>query len=242
VCWAALTPQTRNTGRLHSSAQPACPTTPTPSVVTSNPDRELVACTPKVPLLTGTAAFDKPHPPKSVRRAPSYSANQPPDHRGEKPRLTCGESTVLRFPPTMRTRGTEWPRVDRLLERVRHTCASSIEHDPNQLQKPRRVLRWPKPQRATPAHHHHQRSRGSGASSPGPGTLADARYHAQPSAACSTASCQRRSHGTSDRTGHRDGVSRSGWLHAPAVATVLVFEYHVAGRGPVPGRLPVMNP
>jgi hypothetical protein len=151
--------------------------------------------------------------------------------------------TVLRFPPTMRTRGIEWPRVDRLLERVRHTCASSIEHDPNQLQKPRRALRWPTPQRATPAHHHHhhQRSRGSGAFSPEPGTLAGARYHAQPSAACSTASCQRRSHGTSDRTGHRDGVSRSGWLHAPAVATVLVFEYHVAGGGPVPGRLHVLN-
>jgi hypothetical protein len=41
--------------------------------------------------------------------------------------------------------------------------------------------------------------------------------------------------------GHRDGVSRSGWLPAPAVATVLVFEYHVAGRGPVPGRLHVLN-
>jgi hypothetical protein len=49
----------------YSSAAPACPTTPTPSVVTSNSDRELVACTPKVPSLTGTAAFDKPRPPKS---------------------------------------------------------------------------------------------------------------------------------------------------------------------------------
>jgi hypothetical protein len=168
-CSGQRSPHKRtNTGRLRSSAPPACPTTPTPSVATTNSDRELVACTPKGPSLTGTATLDKPHPPKSgaVRSPPSHSANQPPDHRGEKPRLTCGESTVLRFPPTMRTRGTEWPRVDRLLERVRHTCASSIEHDPNQLQKPRRALRWPKPQRATPAHHH-QRSRGSGASSPG---------------------------------------------------------------------------
>jgi hypothetical protein len=148
---------------------------------------------------------------------------------------------VLRFPPTMRTRGTEWPVVDRLLERVRRTCASSIEHDANQLQKPPPGLemakaaachaRTPPPPAITRLRRFLPRT----------GTLAGARYHVQPSAACSTASCQRRSHGTSDRTGHRDGVSRSGWLHAPAVATVLVFEYHVAGRGPVPGRLPLMN-
>ena len=48
--------------------------------------------------------------------------------------------------------------------------------------------------------------------------------------------------GTSGRTGHRDGESRSGWLHTPSTAaTVLVLVYHVAGRGPLPGRLPVMN-
>jgi hypothetical protein len=36
-------------------------------------------------------------------------------------------------------------------------------------------------------------------------------------------------------------ISRSGSLHALTVATVLVLVHHVAGRGPIPGRLPVMN-
>jgi hypothetical protein len=65
--------------------------------------------------------------------------------------------------------------------------------------------------------------------------------YGQAAAACSTASCRRLPHGISGRTGHRDGPRCSGSLHAPAIATVRVFTHHVAGRGPVTGRLPVMT-
>ena len=48
-----------------SNAAPAWPTTPTPSVVTSKLDRELVACTRKVPSLTTDTTFAQPYPPWS---------------------------------------------------------------------------------------------------------------------------------------------------------------------------------
>jgi hypothetical protein len=76
-----------NTGRLHSSAPPACPTTPTPSVVTSNPDRELEAS--PQGALTDRDCGLRQAASSQVRSPPSYSANQPPDHRGEKPRLAA---------------------------------------------------------------------------------------------------------------------------------------------------------
>src|SRR6266536_342917 len=63
--WAALPHQPGTPGDSAAAPRRACPTTPTPSVVTSNSDRELAVCTRKVPSSTGTATFDKPYPPSS---------------------------------------------------------------------------------------------------------------------------------------------------------------------------------
>src|SRR5829696_6030514 len=68
-----------------SSAAPACPTTPSPSAVTSTRARGLVACTRKVPSLTGIATFRQPHSPSSAR-APSHTT-QAARRTHEKPRL-----------------------------------------------------------------------------------------------------------------------------------------------------------
>jgi len=47
-CW-----QPETIGQLNQQHTPACPTSPSPSAVTSNPASGLVACTRKVPSLTG---------------------------------------------------------------------------------------------------------------------------------------------------------------------------------------------
>jgi hypothetical protein len=52
-------------GQLPSNAAPAWPTTPTPSVVTSTLDAQLLACTRKVPSLTTDTTFAQPYPPWS---------------------------------------------------------------------------------------------------------------------------------------------------------------------------------
>jgi hypothetical protein len=72
----------------------------------------------------------------------------------------------------------------------------------------------------------------------GPGTLVGALDHFQPSAARSTVLRQRRS---PVEQLHGDGECRLVSLHLLAAATVLDFVHHVAGGGPVPGRLAVMN-
>src|SRR5919204_136490 len=75
----------RRSASCRSSAAPAWPTTPAPSVVTSKLDRELVACTRTVPSLTTDTTFAPPYPPWSGGHVHTQAPTTSTPH--EKPRL-----------------------------------------------------------------------------------------------------------------------------------------------------------
>src|SRR6266508_4009884 len=75
-----------------SSAAPACPAIPSPSQVTSNRGRVLVACTRKVPSFEWWMRPEQPHS-SSSRRALAHQATVTADTR-EKPRLAIGEAVL----------------------------------------------------------------------------------------------------------------------------------------------------